>query len=183
MDNKLHMSGIKRKSPASASAVVATTTGSSNTLKQGSLFSFFKKKEPVTSSPSAVVASSCPTTKLSASMKPSATKVNANTTTKDMAKVTVTNSLWKQVQVGDKLRIWWPDDRKYYAIQVLRVKGSTFHVRYDDGESEWTDLSTEKFEFLKKTTEKKRRQIDDDDDDNDNDNDDEEYQFDDQVAY
>jgi DNA mismatch repair protein MSH6 len=140
-------------------------------LKQGSLFSFFSTKPK---KPAAVAAASSKTT--SKSSVPKLVTATRNTLTKTVTQTpsakptpsteetrTPTNSVWKQVQVGYRLSVFWKDDRKYYPCTVTKVSQKTqFLLEYDDGETEQLDLSFEKFKILSTT---KRRRIDDDDED------------------
>ena len=146
-------------------------------LKQGNLFSFFKKKDPLlppsSSSTStsgggggkdATTAPKPPLDKKTvASPSPPVSTTTTSSTTSKTANTTATNTtttrniLWKQVEVGDTLRIFWAQDRQYYAATVVQMRSDRgvasppqFCVRYDDGESEWTDLSAEKFQILHK---------------------------------
>jgi hypothetical protein len=72
--------------------------------------------------------------------------------------------LWKLLQVGDRVSIYWPDDVVYYDATIRKRKkgGSVCFVRYDDEESEWIDLRVERFKILpskqKQHSSKKQRQ-------------------------
>jgi DNA mismatch repair protein MSH6 len=71
-----------------------------------------------------------------------------------------TNTKWKQVSVGDSIAVYWPDDKEYYQAVVTKQRGgsssSNFHLEYEDGESEWIDLSTEKFRYLASASNKNK---------------------------
>ena len=123
------------------------------------------------------------------------------------------NKLWTQLKVGSKVAIFWDDDKCYYPCTVegrhhhdeeangASSSFSRFFVRYDDGESEWTDMAQEKLRWLdddddneeddedntdneagtttigKRTTKKRNHcSIDDDDESHDNDDDNDEEQ-------
>ena len=76
------------------------------------------------------------------------------------------NTIWKKLTIGSKIGIFWQDDNCYYPCTIERhdnvtndtIQSSQFFVRYDDGESEWTDIAQEKVRWL-----------DDDDQDQDDD--------------
>ena len=148
---------------------------------QKTLFSFFSKKAPTAPSPAVAPASASASTTTSgttakrsspASISPPSTEkgntaIGSNNKSAAAAAAS-TNSLWKQVQVGDEISVYWPDDDQYYDATVEQQKGTTsssFYIRYDDGEQEWVDLSTETFQLLDTSKPKsKRRKIDSDDD-------------------
>jgi DNA mismatch repair protein MSH6 len=159
-------------------------------LKQGTLFSFFSKK-PVPSSTTAASTSSAPPTGSSsssssvagatkrnpASISPPSTEKSGKSTSSAPSSAATNNStnntLWKQVKVGDEISVYWPDDDQYYDAVVERQKSgsdSNFYIRYDDGEQEWVDLSTETFQILDTgKPKKKRRKIHSDSEDDDGD--------------
>ena len=45
--------------------------------------------------------------------------------------------------VGRRVAVWWPKEKKFYPARVSGVdaKRAKHHVRYDDGDDEWIDLS------------------------------------------
>ena len=121
-------------------------------LKQGNLFSFFTKKPPA-ASPSA--SASAPTNAPAPS--------NA---APDCAKA----ELWQQVSVGQRIEVYWPNDKTYYPCTITgqRSGRGVFFLTYDDGEEERVDLSTETFRLLKEEPNKgpasKKRRIHEDTD-------------------
>lgn len=65
--------------------------------------------------------------------------------------VATNNSLWKKVKLNARIAVYWQDDRRFYACQVLKQReagSATFFLRYEDGEQEWLDLSRERFKLL-----------------------------------
>mmetsp|Transcript_35474 Transcript_35474/g.50291 ORF Transcript_35474/g.50291 Transcript_35474/m.50291 type:complete len:424 (+) Transcript_35474:1404-2675(+) len=55
-----------------------------------------------------------------------------------------------QVCVGSRVSIYWAEDDEYYDGFVTRVRGTnekTHFVKYDDGDEEWVDLSTERIKI------------------------------------
>jgi DNA mismatch repair protein MSH6 len=98
------------------------------------------------------------------------------------------NSLWWKLQVGSRVGIYWKDDKCYYPCTVEKLEERTeanplpsrFFVRYDDGETEWTDMAVEKIRLLEDDAEfedqeekvlspgrKRRRSLIESDDDGD----------------
>ncbi|CAB9518578.1 helicase [Seminavis robusta] len=56
----------------------------------------------------------------------------------------------RKEHVGSRVAVYWSDDDEYYEGVVTREqKDGTFHVRYDDGESEWVSPDAFQFKFLK----------------------------------
>jgi len=57
-----------------------------------------------------------------------------------------------RVLVGTRIGVWWKDDRRYYNAVVKRHEThrtrKPYRILYDDGESEWIDLSKERFRIL-----------------------------------
>ena len=129
-----------------------------------------------TSKPSAPIAAApaapASTTKNSNAMIASLPSREAHQNKKNHA-VSSKNKLWTKLKVGSKIGIYWDDDKCYYPCTVegreeanaanssSSSSSSRFFVRYDDGESEWTDMAQEKLRWL------------DDEDDNEEDNDNE----------
>ena len=51
--------------------------------------------------------------------------------------------------IGRRIRVYWPDDKKYYPGTIARFsKKRGHHIVYDDNDKEWLFLSKEKFQFL-----------------------------------
>ena len=157
-------------------------------LKQGNLFSFFSKK-PVTNNTSKKPASTAASTAKAASTSnksksplaskttavsqtstpppspPLSTKSSSSKSSSNLSK----NPDWKQVTLGTKISVYWPDDEQFYEAQVQKQRGSssTFYLKYDDDEEEWIDISTEQFQIIVVTGATTSSA----DNDNDNDND------------
>jgi hypothetical protein len=64
-----------------------------------------------------------------------------------------------QLQIGDRLEIWWEDDQAYYAGCIIkkRKKVKPFLIAYDDGDTEWLDLREETYRLLPCTTKSGRQ--------------------------
>ena len=67
------------------------------------------------------------------------------------------NTLWRKLKVGSRVGIFWKDDKCYYPCTIEKraeankdngFEPSRFFVRYDDGESEWTDMATERLRWV-----------------------------------
>jgi hypothetical protein len=58
-----------------------------------------------------------------------------------------------QVEVGSRVAVFWPDDRRYYKGTVTRQrnKKNPLYVEYDDGEKEWIDFSEHRVRLLDKS--------------------------------
>lgn len=56
------------------------------------------------------------------------------------------------VYVGDRLAIFWPDDRVYYPGLILSVSGPVVQFKYDDGEQESLDLSRTEYLVVRKAS-------------------------------
>jgi len=53
-----------------------------------------------------------------------------------------------QATVGTRISVWWPGEKQYYGAIIKRIKdgrSEPFRLYYDDGDKEWTDLSSRKF--------------------------------------
>ncbi len=94
------------------------------------------------------------------------------------------NTLWRKLKVGSRVGVYWQDDKCYYPCTIEKraeankdngFEPSRFFIRYDDGESEWTDMATEKLRWLDDDEDddeeeegqnrKRRRTIEESDDD------------------
>jgi hypothetical protein len=63
------------------------------------------------------------------------------------------------VEIGSRIAVYWPLDNRYYDATVSRVRDKTrplHFLEYDDGESEWLDLSLNKFRILSGGTRRRR---------------------------
>lgn len=58
------------------------------------------------------------------------------------------DSRYKNLFVGDRIRVWWNEDQCFYAGRIIERKGTSLYLYYDDGESEWVDLGREKIEMI-----------------------------------
>lgn len=58
----------------------------------------------------------------------------------------------EQIEVGSRLAVLWPDDGAYYGATLVekRNRKECFCLEYDDGDTEWTDLSKRKFRLLRR---------------------------------
>lgn len=57
----------------------------------------------------------------------------------------------KNILAGDRLAIYWPQDRVFYPGTVTRVNGSLIRFYYEDGEKEMIDLSRNQYVVLGKS--------------------------------
>jgi hypothetical protein len=57
-----------------------------------------------------------------------------------------------QVEVGSRVAVFWPDDRRYYegTVTQQRKKKNPLYVEYDDGEKEWIDFREHRVRLLDK---------------------------------
>ena len=143
-------------------------------LKQGNLFSFFSKKPKTTTTTTtttpATPASSIPKSSDTTPISQSPVSPSPLPATDAVSKHKDSQELWKKILVGSQISVFWPDDSKYYPATVSKQRGSssTFFLQYQDGESEWLDLSTEDFKIVNSTSKavatQKRRRIDESDD-------------------
>lgn len=55
-----------------------------------------------------------------------------------------------KVNVGSRLAVWWPGEKKYFDGTVTKVDDSRkpYFIEYDDDDEEWTDLRRRYFRFL-----------------------------------
>ena len=148
--------------------------------KQGSLFSFFSKKEKppkcteppiqpsllsVPSSSNAPLSGTEPAkmpTSYSQNVPPRSAPPNSSSG----------KPLSNEVKIGDSIEVYWAEDDEWYQAKVMKQKQttSTYFIQYIiDGQSEWIDLSTESFRLFagNKGGSQKRRilTVDDDNDD------------------
>jgi DNA mismatch repair protein MSH6 len=140
-------------------------------LKQGTLFSFFNKK------PEKSLATSPPVIKTSTAATRVSCKTSFVTPSNDdsdplpssLNKARSSNpQTWEKISIGMRIAVYWKEDGKYYEAKVTGRKNnnlkSEFSLEYDNGETEYIDLATEKFRFIDddEPPEKKRRIIADD---------------------
>ena len=94
----------------------------------------------------------------------------------------------KKIKIGSRVGIYWKDDKCYYPCTIIEKRYINLNnnvniteehfVQYDDGESEWTNLSTEKLRWLLDEGAADEGEDDDDDDDDEgeyDDDDDDDY--------
>lgn len=163
-------------------------TGAKKGSKQGSLFSFFSKKEkqPKDTEPlqKQSVLSLQPPQKNAYISASNPTKLSQQTSQHVPHRLAPQSSssgkiLSNQLKIGDSIEVFWADDDEWYEAKVMKQKGttSTYFIQYSiDGQSEWIDLSTESFHLLTDNTkESKKRSISAVHDDNDDGSDENEY--------
>ena len=51
------------------------------------------------------------------------------------------NDRMKRIKIGDKIKIYWERERKFFAGKVKKISGNFFHIHYDDGDRKKEDLS------------------------------------------
>lgn len=71
-------------------------------------------------------------------------------------------------EIGDRIRVFWKDDKKWYTGRVEATRMSMeedlgkvvaeHEIKYEDGDVEWLYLSQEKFEILKEKIPAKKKQ-------------------------
>jgi hypothetical protein len=115
----------------------------------------------------------------------------------------ISKMLWRKLNVGSEIAVYWKEYKGYFACSVIKKSGSTknkpsslFQVEYEDGTIEWTDMSKVKFrwqdlddeefdddiemeEEVVQRSVKSNKSRDESDDDDDDDDDDDEYNSDD----
>eukprot|EP00535_Pseudo-nitzschia_heimii_P013721 CAMPEP_0197199026 /NCGR_PEP_ID=MMETSP1423-20130617/33673_1 /TAXON_ID=476441 /ORGANISM="Pseudo-nitzschia heimii, Strain UNC1101" /LENGTH=1530 /DNA_ID=CAMNT_0042652877 /DNA_START=120 /DNA_END=4712 /DNA_ORIENTATION=- len=127
-----------------------------------------------------------------ASTQKEATNANTDSTSlnRKSASQWSKNTIWRKLKLGSRVGIYWKDDRCYYPCTVEKRAEATksnplpsrFFVRYDDGESEWTDMATEKLRWCEddeqfeesevttpKSNQKRRRNIEESEESEDDD--------------
>jgi DNA mismatch repair protein MSH6 len=162
----------------------AASSSSNAKMKQGNLFSFFAKKTTTITDKSLATSKqqAAPTKSLSPSDQTSSKYKDVPTT------VVQNNDKSRPVlpQIGSRIEAYWPDDDEWYSATVSKQRGKQHFLEYDDGQTEWIDLSTERFRIVcssssaknsteakpgtstSSTSNKRRRiQIQDDDEDED----------------
>lgn len=50
-----------------------------------------------------------------------------------------------KIKEGSRIEVYWPEDKEYYPARVTQVRGSFYHILYDDGEEEWLPLAEHDF--------------------------------------
>ena len=125
--------------------------GDKTKRKQGNLFSFFSKKK-VEKEPTLEPTTS--TTKAVSPVAPPAAAARSST---------ALGSNPPLPPLPCDILVYWPDDDDYYRAKVTRKREQKYHhlEYYDDGHSEWIDLSTQQYKLAE--THKKRRIQEDDD--------------------
>ncbi len=56
-----------------------------------------------------------------------------------------------KVKVGSRVAVWWPGNRRYFDGTVREIRTSTkkpYFIKYDDDDTEWTDLKKRYYRFL-----------------------------------
>jgi hypothetical protein len=182
-ESRTTMAPTKRKATAPALGAMGAPK---QKLKQGSLFSFFSKKPEQQKAPPA---STNDHGAASASSTAAAvTNNNAAAQQQQQQKRPAARPLDPEiakVKVGSFIEIYWEDDVAYYKAFVEKQRSDTsFYIKYSlDGQTEWVDLTTERFRRIVDTTtggdkqQKRRRQVLQDD--GDEDDGEEEFEFDD----
>ncbi len=72
---------------------------------------------------------------------------------------------WKKVRVGSLIAVYFRKERCYYACTVVKKKGMSFKVEYEDNTTEWKNLAKAPFrwqELPNVDDEKKERSSDED---------------------
>lgn len=117
-------------------------------MKQGDLFSFFKKVSPKNKTPKSSAAAAPPSKQippLSQDRKTNAAVVRRHTSKSPV----VANTKFSKVEVNMKIAVLWPDDNRYYAALVTKERQDGKHfLEYEDGEKEWIDLRHEKIRLI-----------------------------------
>lgn len=138
-------------------------------MKQGNLYSFFAPKKA--STPSATKAVNAG----KASQKsPDAASLVRHSSSSTSNSTALKSEKWKMVKLNMKIAVFWPDDRQYYPAAVKKESNdrTRWLLEYDDGDTEWVNLKTEKFRFIDddevedevpKQDTKKRRRIEEED--------------------
>lgn len=137
-------------------------------MKQGTLFSFFTKKTPSKSSPKVADASKS----VSSTSSKASTRSTDKSSNEPLSQVSVEGAdpKLKEIKVGTRLSVLWPDDAEYYDAKVTKINRGIkntdsqvlYTLLYDDGEMEELDLSGESFKLLPDKQETRKHSIDDD---------------------
>lgn len=131
---------------------VASVNGKKG-MKQGTLFSFFSKKDKTTTEDAPPEPSRLSSSLDTPSEAPStsSTSKTASSSTLDKTSLSNSSSPSVQVKVGDMIEVYWNDDDAWYKAKVLKIKSQNpkYYIEYSiDGQSEWIDLSVESFRLL-----------------------------------
>jgi len=57
----------------------------------------------------------------------------------------------EKLEVGSRIRIWWPYEKQYFSGTVDTIEDERpdpHHIRYDDGDEEWTNLLDRNFKQI-----------------------------------
>jgi len=60
----------------------------------------------------------------------------------------------EHVTEGSRVSVWWPAEKSSYYATVEKIdpkNSSSYKLKYDDGQTQWTDLSTFKFQLVDTT--------------------------------
>ena len=62
-------------------------------------------------------------------------------------------TIWRNLKIGSRVEIYWKEDKRYYPCTIEKCDAtstnSICYVRYDDGDSECTDMASEKLRWYK----------------------------------
>ena len=81
-------------------------------------------------------------------------KDNEDPDTKNSPKaeeVQAAENLISSIEVGTRIAIFWEGESQFFDGTITKIKSGKkkgFFIEYDDGDSEWTDLSTEQYRIL-----------------------------------
>lgn len=136
-------------------------------MKQGTLFSFFTKKDKTTEDKAPPEPSR--SSFVDNCSGASSNKDVSNETVELQAKPNI-DSRAARVKIGDSIEVYWAEDDAWYQAKVLKMKKQNpmHYIEYFiDGQSEWIDLSLESFRYLDSNaasnhTSHKRRLLSDD---------------------
>jgi hypothetical protein len=65
----------------------------------------------------------------------------------DRTWVTVEQITLLNLHAGTRVQARWKNGVDYYPGAIIQLDGSRLHIRYDDGDEEWTTLSLIRFSF------------------------------------
>lgn len=152
-------------------------------MKQGTLFSFFAKKEPTTKGNDPTKAKKAAAAKASASNPNSGAKTTTAAASVASTSKAAVSTVAKprqaaaedtKMRIGAKIEVYWDDDQKFYpAIVREQSRGRTRLEYLDDQTEEWVVLRNERWRAVADQQPKRRRIVPDDDES------DEEMEFDD----